>query len=98
MLKADAATTMRHIIAGFRIIVVAVTPGTHAGGAIANLRIHIGIEKPKRNINSLDLINVVLILKNFRQQPLTGQVLHQPRFCRLFIQLERNDKIRLESA
>ena len=98
MLKADAAATMRHIIAGFRIIVVAVTPGTHPGGAIANLRIHIGIEKPERNINSLDLIDVVLILKNLRQQPLTGQVLHQSRLCRLFIQLERNDKIRLESA
>ena len=98
MLKADAAATMRHIIAGFRIIVVAVTPGTYTGGAIANLRIHIGIEKPEGNINSLDLIDVVLILENLRQKPLTGQMLHQPRLCRLFIQLERNDKIRLESA
>ena len=98
MLKADAAAAMRHIIACFRIIVVAVTPGTHPGGAIANLRIHIGIEKPERNINSLDLIDVVLILENLRHKPLTRQMLHQPRLCRLFIQLERNDKIRLESA
>ena len=41
---------------------------------------------------------MVLILENLRQQPFPGQVLHQPRLCRLFIQLERDHKIRLESA
>ena len=74
-------------MAGFRIVVVSVAPGAHSGGAISNLRIYIGIEKPERNINSLDLIDVVLILKNLRQQPLTGQVLPKTRFCRLLSSL-----------
>ena len=98
MLKADAAAPMHHKVAGFGVIVVTVAPCMDLCGPVTHLRIHIGVEKPEGYIDTLDLVDMVLILENLWQQPLSGQMLHQPRLCRLFIQLERDHKIRLEST
>ena len=62
---------------------------------ITHPRVCIGIKQPERHIHTLDLINMILIFENFRQQPLAGQVLHQSLFSSFFVQLKRDDQIGL---
>ena len=98
MFKADAAASVHHKVAGLGVIIVAVAPCADFSGTIAYLCVHIRIKQPERNIDSFDFVDMVLILKNFRQKAFSGQVFCKPRLCRLFIQLKRNDKVRLKGA
>ena len=58
--------------------------------------IRIGIKQPERDIHALDLVNMVLILKNLREQSFAAIMLHKRSFGRLFIQLKRNDIVRAQ--
>ena len=96
--KADAARPINRIIAGLGVIIVIIAPGTHRGGAVAHMGVRIGIKQPEGDIHSLDLVDVVLILKHLRQQPLAGEVLEQTRLGGGFIQLEGDHQIGLQRA
>jgi len=52
-------------MAGFRIIIVAVTPETGLGGMIADICRSVGVKKPERHINTFDLVNVIFLFKYF---------------------------------
>ena len=96
MLKADTAASVYHIEAGLRIVIITVTPYGNSGRTVTHLCLNIGIKQPEGNINPLNLINMILILKNLRQQSFAGQMAFQAFLRRLLIQLEGNQNIRLQ--
>ena len=63
---------------------------------VADLRIGIRIEQPERDVNTLDLIDVILIGKDLRKQLLAAVVLFECIDRRFFVKLERDDIIGLE--
>ena len=59
LVEPDVSSTENRVMAGFRIIIVAVTPETGLGSMIADICRGIGVKKPERHINTFDLVNVV---------------------------------------
>ena len=98
MLKADASAAMNHIIARLGVFVILVAPCANLGCTVTHLRVDIGIKEPERYIDALYLVDMILILENLGQKLLSVEVLHQPRLCRLLIELERDHDVGLEQA
>ena len=69
---------------------------SRAGCFIAHMRICLAVKQPVRHIHPLDLVDVILIPEYPRQKLFAGQVLCKFLFCRLFIQLKRNDILGLQ--
>ena len=98
LVKTNAAASVYHIMAGFRIIIIAVAPDSGCCRTKTDTGIRICIKEPEGHIDSLDFINMVLILKNLRKQAFSLQVLFQPRLCCFLVQLKRNHIIRTQIA
>ena len=98
MFKADFSFAAYCKMTCFFIIVVIVAPCSYLGGAVTHPGINIGIKKPKRNIHSLDFVNVVLAFKHLWKKSFSGKVAHKPLFCSIFIKLKRDYQIRLKRA
>ena len=81
-------------ITRFDIIIPAVAPGTSPRPAIPYTRVRVRIKQPERHINTLYLINMILIPEHLRQQRFTRKMPLKPRLSRLLIKLERNHIIR----
>ena len=71
----------------FRIIIIFIAPAPDLGRTIADIRIRIRIKQPEWNVNTLDLINMVLILKDLRKKPFSSQMTQKTGLCRLFVSL-----------
>ena len=65
---------------------------------VADIGIGIGIEKPKRDINALYFIDAVFGPEYLREQAFALEMLAKPCLCRLLIQFEGDNEIRLERA
>ena len=58
-------------MAGFRVDIIPVAPAADLGGAVVHVGINVTAEKPEGHIDTLDFIDMVLVLKDFQQESLT---------------------------
>ena len=72
MIKGNVSRAQDGIIACFGIIVIAVTPGTHAGAAIAQAGIGVGVKQPEGNVDALDLPDVIFFFEGFGDRIFNG--------------------------
>ena len=85
MFKGNTAAAAHKKVARFGVIIIAVAPAAHLCSPVTHLSVRLGIKKPKRNINAFNFVYMVLVLKNFRQQPLARKVILKPRLGGFFI-------------
>ena len=98
MFKAHAAPAVDGIEARFGVIVAAVAPGAHLGGAIGNPGVGIGVEQPEGNIHALDFVNMVIGFERLGEQRFSLEVAGKGCFGGFLVQLEGNDVIRTQRA
>lgn len=97
MVESNRSAAHHQIVIRLGVIVLRIAPRVGSCRLIRDLRVGIRIEQPERDIDPLDLVDVVLILEDLREQPFSRDVLLQCRLRRLFIELERYHVIRLEN-
>ena len=96
MIKTKRTTSVYCIIAGLRIIIITIAPEPGLCCTVTDICICVCVIQPKRNVDALNLADMILWLKCFRQKPLTGKMLFQPLLCRFLVQLKRDHIIRLQ--
>ena len=83
--KTNISTPVNHKMTCLSIIIITVTPHSYLCCPVADCGIYICIKKPEWNVNTFDLINMILILEDLWQKTFSGQMFLQSFFCCLFI-------------
>lgn len=79
-------------------MVITVAPSLNPRPSVADIRLRFRVKEPERYVNSLDFFDVILILKDLRQQALSLVMFRQSRLSGLCVHLKRNHKIRLQKS
>ena len=66
----------------------------YSGSLETKMRVRLGVKEPERDIDSTDLVDVILALEYAWQELFSGQMPTQSFLCRLFVKLERHHQIR----
>ena len=79
----------------FRIVIARIAPNARTCRVVTDACVHIGIKKPKGDVNALDLVEMILALKKLGQQAFPLCMTFQGFLCCVFVEFEGNDQIRL---
>ena len=96
MIKTKRTTSVHCIIAGFRIIIITIAPEPGLCCTVTDICVCVCVIQPERNVDPADLIDMVLVLKDLRQELLSLQMLHKSGLGRLLVQLKRDQDIRAQ--
>ena len=96
MIKTKRTTSVYRIIAGLRIIIIAIAPEPGLCCTVTDICICVCVIQPERNVDTLNLTDMILRLKRFREKALTGKMLFQSLLRRFLVQLKRDHIIRLQ--
>ena len=85
-------------MAGFGVVVLAVTPCADSGCLVTDMGIGICIEQPNRYVQTLYFFDMVFVLEHLGKQQLSFVMILQGRNGSLFVYLEGDHQIRLQRS
>ena len=98
MIEGHMTGSLDAIVIVFRIVIPGIAPATCPLAFEAEIGLHFGVKEPERYVNSLDLFDMILILKQLRHHFFAAHMLGQSFLSLLLVELKWDNVIRFQHA